>query len=454
MSIPHIKNAFENVKYACDKNLKKLYLGGIPEMVKERYEEELKYLKKSEYQDDFEIFRRLHEEGERTSQYIMLRGTGGGSFLLYLLDNSRPNPMPAHYYCRKCGHMEIVNTGLFGIDLPEIECPVCGEKVTGDGFGIRIESVWGTAGEKHIYFEYEISSEFLPFAKRVLERLYPDSEVVTYGHEDIRDGNYRVICRRNRVICRRNREAEVKPYGFAILPKARTMKDYPEFVTYLEDGEPCLSGVRCLLEESGVKVVELSPLIWIEHLMELQRRSGLYACEVGIPELRGMTCYDFMNSRELFTNENDLFTQEVPQNYRAMVNCYAAAYNSYKCLDMSKDEWIWELGEVLESLDFQEYPCYTRDDFFEQLMNCGIEKGEAYRFSEIIRKGISENNKDFEALTIPEGLKNVAKMYWYVSSKAHVVERLLIVARLTYYMKWNSRVYSVVVRKKKSGVQN
>lgn len=71
MSIPHIKNAFENVKHACDKNLKKLYPGGIPEMVKERYEEELKYLKKSEYQDDFEIFRRLYEEGKRTSQYIL-----------------------------------------------------------------------------------------------------------------------------------------------------------------------------------------------------------------------------------------------------------------------------------------------------------------------------------------------------------------------------------------------
>ena len=87
-------------------------------------------------------------------------------------------------------------------------------------------------------------------------------------------------------------------------------------------------------------------------------------------------------------------------------------------------------------------------------MNYGIERREAYRFSEIIRKGAVDTHTDFAALTIPEGLKNVAKMYWYVSSKAHVVERLLIVARLTYYMKWNSRVYSMVVRKKKSGVQN
>ena len=413
-------------------------------MVKERYEKELEYLKKSEFQDDFEIFRRLREEGERTSQYIMLKGTIGGSFLLYLLDNSRPNPMPAHYYCRKCGHMEIVNTGIFGIDLPEIECPVCGEKVTDDGFGIRIETVWGVAGEKEIYFEYDISSEFLPFAKRVLERLYPDNEVVNYGVENIRGASYGVRGM--------NREVEVKPYGFAILPKARTMKDYPEFVTYLEDGEPCLSGARYLLEESGVKAVKLSPLLRIEHLMELQRRSGLYACEVGIPELREMTCYDLMNSRELFTDENDLFTQKVPQNYSAMANCCAAAYNSYSCLDMSKDGWIWELGKVLESPDFQEYPCYTWDDFFEQLMKCGVERGEAYRFSEIIRKGRADKDTDFAALAIPESLKNVAKMYWYVLPKTHVVERLLIVARLAYYMKWNSRVYSAVVRKKKSGV--
>lgn len=48
MSIPHIKNAFENVKQACEKNLKKYYPVGIPDMVKERYEKELEYLKKSE----------------------------------------------------------------------------------------------------------------------------------------------------------------------------------------------------------------------------------------------------------------------------------------------------------------------------------------------------------------------------------------------------------------------
>lgn len=90
--------------------------------------------------------------------------------------------------------------------------------------------------------------------------------------------------------------------------------------------------------------------------------------------------------------------------------------------------------------------------FFEQLMKCGVGREDAYRFSEIIRKGRAGKDADFAELPIPESLKNVAKMYLYVWPKAHVVERLLIVARLAYYMKWNSRVYSAVVRKKKYSV--
>ena len=38
----------------------------------------------------------------------------------------------------------------------------------------------GTDGEKHIDFDYNISSEFLPFAKRVLQKIYPENEIASY----------------------------------------------------------------------------------------------------------------------------------------------------------------------------------------------------------------------------------------------------------------------------------
>ena len=189
--------------------MKEIYPLGVPEVIETRYKTALGWLEKSEFLDDFEIFRLLSEEGKKTSQYMAFRGMAPSSFLIYLLGNNRLNPLKAHYYCRKCGHIEVVNTHLFGIDLPKISCPVCNEELVGDGFNLPLESVWGTDGKKHIDFDYNISSEFLPFVKRVM----------------------------------------------------------------------------------------LIPNGTIEHLMQLQRKSGIYVYEIGINELRELTYYDLINSK-------------------------------------------------------------------------------------------------------------------------------------------------------------
>ena len=102
MKIPHISNAFEHIKEACDQQLTERYPLRIPEIVMSRYTQELSYLEKSEYLDDFEIFRLLSAEAKKSSQYIFLRGTASGSYIIYLLGNSLMNPLPAHYYCPNC----------------------------------------------------------------------------------------------------------------------------------------------------------------------------------------------------------------------------------------------------------------------------------------------------------------------------------------------------------------
>lgn len=442
MGIPHIKNAYENVKEACEKRLAELYPAGIPNLVKERYEKELGYLEHSESQDDFEIFRLLREEGNRTSQYIFLRGTISSSFLVYLLDCSGPNPLPPHYYCKKCGHMEMVDTPLFGIDLPEIKCPVCGESLTGDGFHLHEEFVWGIDGKREAYFNYGISSDFLPFAKRVLEKLYPENSVVSYGNE-------RMF---NVIIGEIGDKLGVVHSGYVILPEGREMEDYPEVMTYLENGEPCLSASSIyLVNDCGAKIIKLTPTVGIEKMMELQKKSGLYACEIGIQELKRFTYYDLINSKELLPMENNVFIHESPKSYYAMSNFCAAVYNSYADVDVDRysEIDIWELKEkVLDKQEFQRYACYTREGFYETLMECGLERKEAFQTSELIRKGKARREPEFEKLLIPEELKNIAKMSLYVFPRSLMIEYLLLAARLTYYMKWNSRIYSSVIRKK------
>lgn len=65
MKIPHISNAFEHIKEACDQKIETLYPIKIPEIVVARYHQELAYLKESEYLDEFEIFRLLSKEAKK-----------------------------------------------------------------------------------------------------------------------------------------------------------------------------------------------------------------------------------------------------------------------------------------------------------------------------------------------------------------------------------------------------
>lgn len=440
MCIPNIKNAYENIVHACEKRLKELYPLGVPEVIENRYKTELGWLEKSKFLDDFEIFRLLSEEGKKTSQYISFRGMAPGSFLIYLLGNNGMNPLKAHYYCKKCGQLEIVNTHLFGIDLPEISCPVCNEKLIGDGFNLPLESVWGIDGKKHIDFDYNISSEFLPFAKRVIQKIYPENEIASYG---LMGSN-----QRGNMID--PEKLEVRHSGYVVLPQGRTLADYPEITTYLEDGEPCITGFCTVLEQYNLKRVMLLPNGMIEHLMQLQRKSGIYAHEIGMKELRELTYYDLINSKSMGYEEDRVFSHETPQNFHDMVACNAIGHNSTFAVKRPSDDWYYEVKEkVLNNADFQKYPCVTREDFFDYMVECGLDRATAYKFSEIIRKGRSPRELEFDALAIPEELKNVAKMYAYVFPRAHCIEYLLMYARMAYYMKWDSRVYSAVIGRNK-----
>lgn len=428
MYIPNITNAYENIKKACDTKITQLFPTGVPQLVEERYAKELGFLRESDYIDDFEILRRLNAEANKCSHIFTMRGTITASYIAYLLSNSVVNPLPTHYYCPQCGNFEAVDTKLFGVDLPESQCRKCGSVLISDGFNLPVEMVWGTDGKKSISFEYNVSEEFLPFAKRVLESIYMQNEVAPLG-----------------TYSRGSTENEIKIVrsGFLILPTGQSIDDYPDLITYSEDGEICLSANLIEIKQHFLHRVLMIPNKQIENIISLQRKTGIYAHEIALKEIRDFKWTDLYNTSVLDSIESELFRTYKPKTFYDMVCLSCMAHNTYK-------ESIHKLFEIPE---FKMYPCYAQEDFFEELLKSGYNREKAFEISEFIKMGKHNSQmknyiEKFDEFDIPQDLKAVAYKYKYLFPRSHGAEYVIMYAKLAYYAKTDRRIFNNVVLKK------
>lgn len=447
MNMPIIKNAFKNIQTACQKRLETLYPSGIPEDIYSRYKKELSFLEQSTYIDDFEIYRRLSDETRKNATIISVRGTLSGSILYYLLSNNSFNPLPPHYYCTKCGYYEVIDTNLFGIDLPAIKCPHCDSELFADGFRLPLESVWGNDGKKSIAFDYNVTSEFFPFAKRILQTAYPHNTIVPWGMFEI---NSSAI-----IPYPEEQILGVQLSGYVVLPENHTIQDYSDLISYLENGDICVTGSFRELEEHFLKPIHLFSLEHLDKLIQLQRATGIYINDLTTKELRDITWNNICSTAILNSTSSMLFHEFKPKTYKDMIAYEASSHNSSICQNTDHNGInLSQYQEMISTQEFQQYPCYTREDFFDHMLKIGIERRLAFSASEMIRKGHAlsrgKYQQQFFELSIPDEIKTIAQNYYYVFPRAHVVESILIYAKLAYYAKLDSRAFSKIMFKKRN----
>lgn len=109
-----------------------------------------------------------------------------------------------------------------------------------------------------------------------------------------------------------------------------------------------------------------------------------------------------------------------------MVNLCASAYNGYI---WQKPEEKFDVDRYREmiSLDiFKRYPCFTGEDFYENLCLTGMERKEAFEVAKRIRMGLAIRQPDrLSKYNVPKEILEIAKAYRYVTSRAYCVQTLL-----------------------------
>ena len=304
-----------------------------------------------------------------------------------------------------------------------------------DGFNLSIESAWGLDGKKIMSFEYNISEEFRPFAKRVLETLYPENEIVPLGSLS-KDSDEQVIT--------------MKQSGFLVLPAGQTILDYTEMQGYLEDGDLCLTGNAWNISNHNMRRILLLGFHIENNIVVMQRKTGIYINDISLKELRSITWNDIINTTALNDTEASLYRELKPKTFSEMARLYGCAHATFKDVELSVFDNSWELLKLMKQAEFIEFPCFTREDVFDIALSLGLDNKKAFHLSELVRKGRANRTPEvLNEFHLPTSFKTMAQGCLYLFPRAHCASILLAYATLAYYMKKDSRSFSRLIYKKK-----
>ncbi|MBR4035179.1 MAG: PHP domain-containing protein, partial [Oscillospiraceae bacterium] len=180
---PSIDGAEEELREATYRKLHTLYGENPPQLIVERVEKELNSVIQHGYAVLYVIAKKLVQNSEEHGYLGGSRGSVGSSSLAFFSGISEVNPLPPHWLCKNCQYSDfnVPAEVLTGFDLEDKYCPVCGEKMYGDGNDIPFETFLGFNGDKEPDIDLNFSGEYQANAHRYTEDLFGHEYVFKAG---------------------------------------------------------------------------------------------------------------------------------------------------------------------------------------------------------------------------------------------------------------------------------
>ena len=149
---PTIENCENMLRDMCFEKAHELYGDPLPDFIQERLEKELNGIISNGYSVIYYIAHKIIKKANEDGYIVGSRGSVGSSFVATMSGVTEVNPLPPHYRCPNCKHLEWTKESMpeyrSGYDLPNKKCPVCGADLVHDGQDIPFETFLGFNAEK------------------------------------------------------------------------------------------------------------------------------------------------------------------------------------------------------------------------------------------------------------------------------------------------------------------
>lgn len=175
---PVIPNSEQTLRDICYDTAHSIYGEELPAPVAERLEHELKSIIGNGYAVMYIIAQKLVWKSNDDGYVVGSRGSVGSSFVATMSKITEINPLPPHYYCEKCHFSDFDSDmvkayfGSSGFDMPDRDCPVCGNKLKKEGQNIPFETFLGFLGDKEPDIDLNFSGEYQSHAHDYTEVIF------------------------------------------------------------------------------------------------------------------------------------------------------------------------------------------------------------------------------------------------------------------------------------------
>ena len=466
---PSIENSAEEINSLARSKAFELYGDPLPKIVSDRLEMELNSIIGHGYDIMYIIAQKLVKKSLDDGYLVGSRGSVGSSVVAYFTGITEVNALPPHYRCPKCRHsiFDIEGDYRTGVDLPDMVCPICGEKMDKDGFDIPFATFMGFKGDKTPDIDLNFSGEYQAQAHKETISLFGEKNVfragtigtiksrTAYGfvkkylEEKGLNPNSAEIDRLVEGCTGIKRTTGQHPGGLIVLPRDRNIHEFTPVQHPADDVSSSVITTHFDYHSIHDNLLKLDLLGHDDPTMirMLEDLSGLNTKKIPLDDKETMRI--FTSIAPLGIDGDDILEETgaaaIPEfgtkNVRGMlVDTQPTTFDGLlRISGLSHGTNVWRNNAqdyILSGVATLNDVICVRDDITLYLIKMGIEPSQAFTISESVRKGKGlkpEWEELMQGVGIPKWYIESCNKIEYMFPRAHAVAYVMMAFRIAWF---------------------
>ena len=470
---PYIKDCEQTIKDISYEKAYELYGNPLPEIVEARMKKELDSIIQNGFSVMYIIAQKLVWKSNEDGYLVGSRGSVGSSFVAYTTGITEVNSLPAHYRCPNCKYSDFTDYGLKnGFDLPDKDCPKCGNKFEKDGMDIPFETFLGFDGDKEPDIDLNFSGEYQAKAHKYTEIIFGKGTtykagtvgtiadktafgyVKKYYEERSVPVNNAEVIRLSQGCTGIKRTSGQHPGGIIVVPKGREIYEFTPVQHPADDPNSEIITTHFDYHSIDQNLLKLDILGHDDPtiIRMLQDITGVDPKKIPLDDKKTMSIFSSTEALGLKPEQikseigsngvpefgtkfvKGMLMDTKPKTFEELIRISGLSHGTDVWLNNAQD--LINAGTV--TLD---NAICCRDDIMIYLIKKGLPPKPAFKIMELVRKGL--------ALKIPdkwEEFKTLMKEYeipdWYIKScetikymfpKAHAAAYVMMAFRIAWF---------------------